>query len=633
MEGVSMTRNLGVFLLAGALVHCGDSVVIPSHLDTGSPSADASTGTGGDDAGLADTAPEDVGTVDTAPPADTGSTDAAPVDAAPEDTGPHDATLDDTSATDLGMDDVTPEDAPTTEPPPEDVGEPDVPVAPPAIRLKAPLSTTMSTSNKPTFEVFLEGDVDGAIIEVCKDHGCSEILETFPMLGTVLTAPKALTKGVIYWRAIATLEGVEVTDPTVVWQLRVGHGAVDSNTTFGSFFDVNLDGYTDAMVGACGMQTCTEKVYIHHGGPDGLSTLPNDTLTNIATPFFGRVVSTAGDVNGDGYPDVLVGTQLGDAAVLFLNGPNGLSGIPSQTWFIAGAFFGFSLSPAGDLNGDGYGDIVIGAMLANTAFVYYGGPEGPGVAPDVPLGCPGFGACGTSVAGAGDVNGDGYGDLLIGDGAGNLAYVFHGGPNGPAFDPASTLSGDGLFGTSVDIAGDVNGDGFADIVVGAPDVSIAYLYLGSAEGIQEDSKISLTGGVSQGISVSSAGDVNGDGLMDVVTGSKFMARVYLGNGETGVEPASIEINGASVAFADSVAGIGDCDGNGFDDVLIGATDQDNASLYLGNPNGFPTVASKLIYADGDAPGYGYSVAILWGTGTRASPWEQANHRPQLRIWL
>ena len=99
-----------------------------------------------------------------------------------------------------------------------------------------------------------------------------------------------------------------------------------------------------------------------------------------------------------------------------------------------------------------------------------------------------------------------------------------------------------------------------------------------------------------------------------------------------VELTPIVLNGTTAAFADTVAGIGDCDGNGYDDVLVGATDQDSAFLYLGSSEGFPTLSSKTLSADG-APGYGYSVASLWRSDRTRNLWNRAQAPPQLRIQL
>ncbi len=575
-------------------------------VDTGSTSGDTST-------------PDTVSATDTVSSDGIGDAADTPSDVADtakvEDTAPNDTSVTsdgDAAALDLGPETTSPPDVSGTDTAlPQDTGPAEVTTTQAEIRLMAPLSTSMSTSKRPFFRVELQGEADGTSIEICEDHACTSVLFTIDLEGAEGISPNALSAGVVYWRATATLAGQPVSAPSVVWQLRIGHGSSDIATSWGAFFDYNLDGYADALVGGCGLQGCTQNVFVHAGGPEGLSIHPVVTLENVNTPYFGMTTAPAGDVNGDGYPDLLVGTAFGDSAMIFLNGPNGISSTPSQTWFVAGAWNGFAVAAAGDVNGDGYGDIVVGAMLANIAFVYYGGPEGPGPAPDVPLTCPGIGGCGVSVAGAGDVNGDRYSDVIVGSGTANEAYVYHGGEGGISVEPVITLSGVGLFGTSVDMAGDVNGDGYTDVVIGAPESSKAHLFLGGPDGIAKINEVPISGGAQQGIAVSRAGDVNADGLMDIVIGSKYIARLYLGHPATGIELTPIELVGDSVAFADALAGVGDTDGNGYDDVLVGATDQDKAFLYLGDANGFPTFPSKALFVEGGAPGYGYVVAKSW----------------------
>src|SRR5690606_23601551 len=139
---------------------------------------------------------------------------------------------------------------------------------------------------------------------------------------------------------------------------------------------------------------------------------------------------------------------------------------------------------------------------------------------------PGFGA---SVAGACDVNADGYSDVIVG--ATDAAIVFYGGPAGldvamsQALTPGPSSAG---FGAAVGCAGDVDGDGYADVIVGAPDDNAAFVYHGSATGISPTANGSLRKVPGEppvgttwhascfGAWVASAGDVNGDGFSDVV---------------------------------------------------------------------------------------------------------------------
>jgi hypothetical protein len=183
---------------------------------------------------------------------------------------------------------------------------------------------------------------------------------------------------------------------------------------------------------------------------------------------------------------------------------------------------------AGDVNGDGYADLVVGALgasvnatddFAGKAYVYLGSAAGLATSPTVTLlGSEVRGAFGRWVSNAGDVNGDGYADVVIGadgengaDGAGSpgRAYVYLGSAAGLAASPAVTLIGpDGpgsWFGRCVAAAGDVNGDGYADIVIGADaggrqpggaagtTVGWAYVYLGNATGVASSPAVTWTG--------------------------------------------------------------------------------------------------------------------------------------------
>jgi hypothetical protein len=241
----------------------------------------------------------------------------------------------------------------------------------------------------------------------------------------------------------------------------------------------------------------------------------------------GRSVSSAGDVNGDGYSDVIVGaskftngeTNEGRAFVYHGSGA-GLS--PSAAWTaesnVANAQFGFAVSNAGDVNGDGYSDVIVGAyqfhngdtwrdVLEGAAFAWHGSATGLGAA-----GTPANAAWladggqvgaqfGYALSTAGDVNGDGYSDVIVGAPAYNngpenegRVLVYHGFGGGLSVTARWTAEGDqagAQFGRSVAAAGDISGDGFADVIVGAPlydegstvtDVGLARVYHGNGQG-------------------------------------------------------------------------------------------------------------------------------------------------------
>ena len=157
----------------------------------------------------------------------------------------------------------------------------------------------------------------------------------------------------------------------------------------------------------------------------------------------------------------------------------------APTGAAVGDFLGWSVAAAGDVNGDGYADVIVGAWANDTGgtnagavYVYFGGPTADAVA-DVTLFAEAPGdVFGITVAGAGDVNGDGYDDVIVGatqnDAAGvnaGRAYVYFGGLGMDAVADL-TLTGEAAgdnFGISVAAAGDVNGDGYDDVIVGAYD--------------------------------------------------------------------------------------------------------------------------------------------------------------------
>ena len=276
--------------------------------------------------------------------------------------------------------------------------------------------------------------------------------------------------------------------------------------------DVNGDGYDDIIVGAPNYSN-TGRVYLYFGGLTiGLINDTADvTITGVAVNSnFGFVVSSAGDVNDDGYDDVIVGadeysSSTGRAYVYF--GGASMNNVADviMTGEAANNFFGNSVSSAGDVNGDGYSDVIAGARgySSNTgrAYVFFGGAVMNNAADVIMTGEAASNFFGRSVSSAGDVNGDGYSDVIVGaDGYSSdtgRAYVFFG---GAVMDSAAdvTMTGEaaGSFGFSVSSAGDVNGDGYSDVIVGADGYSSntgkAYVYFGGAV-TNNDADVMMTG--------------------------------------------------------------------------------------------------------------------------------------------
>ncbi|MEQ1859559.1 MAG: VCBS repeat-containing protein [Chthoniobacteraceae bacterium] len=368
----------------------------------------------------------------------------------------------------------------------------------------------------------------------------------------------------------------------------------------------------------------------------------------------GAAVGAAGDVNGDGFGDFLIGAfNTGVTYVIF----GRASGFPRDVdlgdltgidgFQITGGSGFDGARAAGDVNGDGFDDILVNTSSA--AAVIFG--KASGFAPQFSVfaldGSNGFVLIGatSSVSGAGDVNGDGFDDVILGDvnadGKG-AAYVVFGKRDGFAATIGVTTlaagagvklagvgSGDQA-GRAVRGAGDVNGDGFADVVVGAPfadqvgndDRGAAYVVfggsalpatidlngLGGATGFRAEGSMDND---NAGISVSAAGDMNGDGLADVLVGA---TRDGAGGPESGAGVAYV-LFGSSGSFAprfgldiglalagveagdntgSAVSAAGDVNGDGFDDLLVGtlngggANDPGTAYVVFGKAGNFLT---------------------------------------------
>ena len=397
--------------------------------------------------------------------------------------------------------------------------------------------------------------------------------------------------------------------------------------------------------------------------PDGILESNHVWSGSFDSAMFGYRVADAGDVNGDGFSDIVVGAYGWDvpgglfdegAAFVFLGGPDGIVGTdPSTANAVllgdqAGTEFGWSVAGAGDVNGDGFDDIIVGAhhydstiaggtlAVDGAAFVFLGSPTGidatgPSTAHASIFGTVLDSRLGHAISAAGDVNNDGYGDIIVGmprmgipfactqtnpptcnipendyQGSGGAALIFLGsaeGITGTSIDDADSVilshppgqpavSGDQV-GADVAAAGDVNNDGFSDVLVGAG--GYIMVFHGSAAGIvgtdptSADTKITSSATISVGARVSSAGDVNGDGFSDIlvadpsyptipfVSSGPGAVLVFHGgpSGITAATPASSDgfIEGTAFDvlqnFGWQFSAAGDVDGDGFGDIIVG----------------------------------------------------------------
>jgi hypothetical protein len=418
--------------------------------------------------------------------------------------------------------------------------------------------------------------------------------------------------------------------------------------------DVDGDGLDDIMIGNSRGRLNDRRVgaaYLVYGRESGFGGTHDlssaDAVFYGATVdgMFGEAVSGAGDVDGDGLADFLVGARAewptsdmigrvylipGSAtryAGAYDLGDGSWPGHATLFDADTGSRAGHALAPAGDVDGDGYDDFLVGAPfwgskasdMVGAVYLVYGGFSWGAE----PLSLDGVASMivndradtylGTAVSGNGDLDGDGLADFVIGDPAQyahdrlGRALVFYGSAQQlPAIFPATDASAQiqasipnaGHLGYALAMAGDVDGDGFDDLLLGAPweDSDVAFLIYGHSEPLSGVQDVALAGAWFHGSITSGwgpmmagAGDVNGDGLADLLIhgnddsslGTGVNA-VYLFLGASPPLAGALPLTGAHAVYVSrlgdiswpgwagsAVAGGGDVDGDGYDDFLIG----------------------------------------------------------------
>jgi len=397
------------------------------------------------------------------------------------------------------------------------------------------------------------------------------------------------------------------------------------------------------------------------------------TTVDADIPLENVFVSSIGDINGDGREDVALGLQNSDsvyvvfgrdgnfAIPLFLSTLNGSDGFRINN-LPGGGRFGFSVDGAGDINGDGVDDMVIGAPFTDrdgksdtgAVYVVFGktttfdasfdvsaldGSNGFVMRGPIPAGNIPGNTSGQSVSSGFDINADGVDDLVIGasryrhgvlNNSGASYVVFGKTTAFAASMELSALNGNDGFmafgtvnsrsGTSVGSAGDVNGDGMDDLIIGAPEASpnglaqagASYVLFGKSTSFTATIELSILNGSdgfvingekandNLGISVSGAGDINGDGIADVIIGAPNATpngipsggSSYVIFGKATPFTATLEASGLdgnsgfamvgnSLPLGVAVSDAGDVNDDGLDDVIIGLRGEGSAILNAG----------------------------------------------------
>ena len=568
--------------------------------------------------------------------------------------------------------------------------------------------TILNADDEAGFSVSSAGDINGDGIDdlLVGSHfadpgGTADAGQTYVVFG-----------GTNVFNASLDLTALDGSDGFVI----NGIGQFDnSGWSIAAAGDVNGDGLDDIMVSAQLADSTTAgqigQTYVIFGSTAGFNASLDVANLNGANGFTingidaddqsGYSVSGAGDVNGDGIDDMIIGARAAD--------PNGsLSG---ETYIVFGSATGFgasldladlsgangfvingegandrsgrAVSSAGDVNGDGIDDLLIGANRAENgaagadsgiAYVVFGSAAGFGASLELSGidGTNGFAISGVNagdfagftVANAGDFNGDGIDDILIGapsDGAAGvpgMAYMVYGtaagfaanldlatldGTNGFAFEG---IAGDDQFGFSVAGAGDVNGDGLADILIGSPqadgngnaDSGQAYLIFGTADVLDPVNEIArladgqgiaingVGAGDLAGFSVAAAGDVNGDGVGDILIGAPGAGQSYviLGVGTANEAPEILGIEIADLVYDEfggpqtisaslSVFDNDDTDLTGASIAITDGFDAGNDQLLFTDQNGISgsyDSATGILSLSGTASLANYEAALL-----------------------
>jgi hypothetical protein len=332
--------------------------------------------------------------------------------------------------------------------------------------------------------------------------------------------------------------------------------------------DIDNDGFDDLMVGVPDYDdaaTDDGRVYVYAGSASGVITTPVRVLSRgVSGARYGFDVANAGDVNNDGFEDVLVGAPYSGngSAFGYYGSASGLN--PTPDWTATGQYasdeFGWSVASAGDVNNDNYADVIVGApnyypnWRGGNTYVYYGSASGLSSGANWTRMTPQYESyrnsrIGANATGIGDANNDGYDDILVPVPHYNatlynkegLVSSYKGSGSGlpggiPAVNPISedyssgTVQGEGHWSASAAAAGDVNGDGRADVLIGSPDLDnsvtttndhgqVTLLY-GTSSGVpQSTPRWEMNGTATSeklGSTVAGAGDVNNDGYSDII---------------------------------------------------------------------------------------------------------------------